>query len=455
MDKRPIDHGLKVDVSDRQIFSIALPITLAILVPQVNILVNSIFLGQLSPVALGNAGITAVFYLIFAVAGNGFNNSMQTIFSRFAGKDKPAAFGNILNQGLIITFLFSLCCILFTWLFAPFILSRFADPSQLPEEMEFLRVRIFGLPFLYFFQVLNAFIIASLNSRLLLLGSLAQALINIFFDYALIFGHFGMPAMGFLGAAWASVISEAGAAAVVLVVLVFSGLRRKYGLLGRLRFDKVLSAEIAGISAPLVLQYVISVAFWLLFFLMIESYGTIAKGISNTMRSVIGLTGIFCWSLCGSANVMVSNLIGQDRHEEVMPIVVRIAIWSGAICSFLLLLLNIFPAQFFQLFSDDKEFVSAGIPVLRVVSVGMILMSTANIWLNAITGTGKTRMNLIIELAGVITYILYSWYLMKWNKASLAMAWTNELLYWGIILVSSYLYMKSGKWKQGETIHTE
>ena len=72
----PVSKDLKVDVSNRQILSIALPITLAILIPQLNMLTNSIFLGHLSVEALGSAGITVVYYLICAVAGHGLNNAI-------------------------------------------------------------------------------------------------------------------------------------------------------------------------------------------------------------------------------------------------------------------------------------------------------------------------------------------------------------------------------------------
>jgi len=70
MESTAISRDLKVQVTNKQILSIALPITLAILIPQINMLTNSIFLGALSTEALGNAGITGVFYLTFAVAGN-------------------------------------------------------------------------------------------------------------------------------------------------------------------------------------------------------------------------------------------------------------------------------------------------------------------------------------------------------------------------------------------------
>ncbi len=140
---------LKVDVNNRQILSIALPITLAILIPQINMLTNSIFLGQLSTEALGNAGITGVFYLIFAVAGHGLNNALQTVFSKSAGGGKPELFKIILAQGIRISLQFSLICILFTWLIAPFIMRAVADPAAYPQEMSFLKIRIMGPSIFY------------------------------------------------------------------------------------------------------------------------------------------------------------------------------------------------------------------------------------------------------------------------------------------------------------------
>lgn len=103
MESYPSNNDLKVKVDSRQILSIAMPITLAILVPQLNLLVNSIFLGHLSNQALGNAGITGVFYLIFAVAGHGLNSSMQSVFSGYAGSGKPEAFKTVLSQGIRIS----------------------------------------------------------------------------------------------------------------------------------------------------------------------------------------------------------------------------------------------------------------------------------------------------------------------------------------------------------------
>ena len=192
MDSTAITKDLKVKVTNKQILSIALPITLAILIPQINMLTNSIFLGDLSTEALGNAGITGVFYLIFAVAGNGLNNSMQAVLSRHAGSNNHQALKIILSQGIRISLKFAVAGILITWFIAPLILEPIADARTYTLQINFLKIRIFGLPFLFLFQMFNAFLVATLNSRYLMIAFAFEASINIIFDFLLRFSCHGL-----------------------------------------------------------------------------------------------------------------------------------------------------------------------------------------------------------------------------------------------------------------------
>jgi multidrug resistance protein, MATE family len=448
MESIAINDDLKVKVTNKQILSIALPITLAILIPQINMLTNSIFLGDLSTEALGNAGITGVFYLIFAVAGHGLNNAMQSVFSNHAGSGNTGAFKTILAQGIRISLQFALTGILITWFIAPFILKPVAAANAYPQEISFLRIRILGLPFLYLFQTGNAFLVASLNSRFLMIGFICEAAVNIILDYLLIKGRFGFPAMGFNGAAVASVIAEAVGFLVVLLVLFKTGLKKKYSLLQNLTYNKTLSKAIIKVSSPLVIQYVISVTTWLIFFFLIEARGNeLDKAISNVMRNVFGLAGVFVWAFASTSNVVVSNLMGQKKEDKVIEAITKIMLWSIGLCIVMMILLNVFPEIFFNLFGKDAAFVNAGIPVARVVSLGMLCMSVANIWLNGVTGTGKTKMNLLIEIVAITVYLIYTWVFMKVHYISLSIAWSNEIVYWSTIFIMAFAFLKSGKWK--------
>ncbi|MBU3714165.1 MAG: hypothetical protein FGM46_04375, partial [Ferruginibacter sp.] len=197
----------------------------------------------------------------------------------------------------------------------------------------------------------------------------------------------------------------------------------------------------------LVLQFMVSLTTWLIFFLLIESKGTMAKAISNIMRNVFGLAGIFIWAFSGTSNTMVANLIGQGKENMVIPLLKKISFWSAGLCLILVSVLNMYPHFFFNLFAQNENFIESGIPVIRVVSLGMILMSLANIWLNGVTGTGKTKFNLAIEIISVLIYLGYTFYFMKYNYISLEIAWSNECVYWSVILLASFLYIRSGKWK--------
>ncbi|MFM7711137.1 MAG: MATE family efflux transporter [Ferruginibacter sp.] len=441
------DPNLRVEATHHQILAIALPISMAILIPQLNMLVNNIFLGNLNAAALANAGLTAVYYLIFAVAGNGLQQASQALFSKNAGAGTTDQFSVLLSQSIRLGLVLSVFFLLMTWFGTPILLNSVATTENAAIQSTFLRIRIFGLPFLYLFQIGNAFLIATLNSRWLIVGFSIQAIANIVLDYALIFGHFGLPACGFLGAAWASVLSECIGMITVWLVIQCTGLRKRYRLLESFQYHQKQFLDLLKISAPLIFQFIISLATWFVFFLLIEERGTQAKAISNTMRNVFGIAGIFVWAFAGTSNNMIANLIGQERHQDVLPVLKRISLWSFCLCLLLVLLLNGMPEAFFALFGQNDVFTTEGVPVIRIVSVGMLLMSIAVVWLNGVTGTGKTNINLLIEVLAIGIYLLYTLYFMKYHYVSLAMAWSNELVYWLVILIPAWLFMRWGNWQ--------
>jgi Na+-driven multidrug efflux pump len=82
----------------------------------------------------------------------------------------------------------------------------------------------------------------------------------------------------------------------------------------------------------------------------------------------------------------------------------------------------------------------------------MIFMSVSNVWLNAVTGTGKTKISLGIEIITISLYLIYTLYFMKYNYISLAMAWSNEFVYWTSILFLTSGYMFSKRWQKNTNI---
>ncbi|WP_276502263.1 MATE family efflux transporter [Terrimonas pollutisoli] len=439
---------LQVEISNKQILKIALPIAIAMLVPQVNFVANTVFLSGLGETELGAAGITGVYYLVFALVGNGLNSGLQALIARRAGENRPHEIGKMFSQSIWIALLFAAAGIFITYLIAPAFLSTALASNRVQHEaIGFIKIRIWGLPFLYLFQMGNAMLVGTNNSRYMKYGFFIEAVINIFLDYSLIYGHFGMPNLGFNGAAVASIIAEASGLLIVYLIIFYKKFHQRFLLFGHLKFDSKISGLIFRQSSPLVMQYVLSVSAWLLFYILIEHYGERPLAISNTMRNIFAVFGIFVWSFASTSNAMVSNIIGQGKKDQVLFLIRKIARLSFIFTASLCLVINLFPGTFLLLYGRDEGFIQEAIPVIRIVSVGLLFMCISTVWLNGVTGTGNTKINLGIEIVAILLYSIYVYFVLQVWKLSLVWAWASEMLYWTVLFSLSFIYLKSGKWR--------
>jgi len=445
-----MENILQVNVSYKQILKIALPISFAILVPQFNFIINNIFLGHLSEESLAIASITGVYYLIFAGIGYGLNNGLQALISRRAGENRPEEIGKVFQHGVFISFAIAATGILFTILVAPLILRTYLHSDVTYQKaISFLNIRIWGLPFLYLYQMRNAFLVGTNQSRYLVAGTIAEAISNVFFDYTLIFGQFGFPQLGFNGAAYASILSEMMGLFVIFLVIRGKGMNQRFSLWKNLEWNAKISKSILKISGPLVLQHAMSIASWFFFFLLVErNSNQTGMAVSNAIRNIFGFFGVFVWALSSATNSMVSNVIGQGKKDEVAPLINKIMKISVGISLVICLLLNLFPHSYLSIYGLDEAFIQAGIPVMRLIAFAMVLMSFANIWFNAVTGTGNSSVTFLIELSAIFVYCIYVYLALEIYQLSIFWGWMSEVLYWTILFVGSYWYIKSNRWRK-------
>jgi multidrug resistance protein, MATE family len=439
---------LRLGTGYRQILTLALPISLAMLVPQINFITNNIFLGRLGEQELASAGITGVYYLIFAVIGNGLNNGLQALIARKAGQNLPKEIGKLFFHGVWIALAFAGLGILVTYTIGPGVLRAAINDEKIANQViEFLLIRIWGLPFLYLYVMRNALLVGTNQTRFLVWGTLAEALTNIVLDYGLIYGNLGLPNLGFNGAAYASIIAEGTGLLVIYAVIHFKGIHKSFAFFEDIKWDGKISKTILITSSPLIVQYGISIMSWEYFYILIEHHGERALAISNTMRNIFGLFGIFSWAFASATNTLVSNVIGQGKQEEVLPLIRRVVRVSLSFSLLLFAFLTIWPEWFISFYGQSPEFIAEAIPVIRVVSLALLMMSFGTIWLNAVTGTGNTSVNLMIELVTIVIYCIYVYVMLEYLRMPITWGWASEWVYWLSMFTMAFFYMRSGKWK--------
>jgi len=440
--------SLQVNISSKQILTISVPIALAILVPQFNFIINNIFLGALSKQALAIGGITGVYYLIFGVMGQGLNNGLQALISRRAGENRVDEIGILFSQGVFISLFLSVIGISFTYFVAPALFHTLLhDTERANTIIEFLKIRIWGVPFLFIYQMRNALLVGTNQSKFLIIGTATEALFNIFFDYSLIFGHFGMPAMGLNGAAYASIIAEIMGLVVIYLVIHYQKIGARFELFKKFELKLDYIKLILVQSSPLMMQYMISIISWEFFYILIEHRGEQSLAVSNAMRNIFGFFGCFTWAFAATTTTMVSNIIGQNLQDKVLELIYKIMIWSFGIAVAVALLINVFAAEFLSIYGQGDGFLTEGIPVLRIVSIALLLMSVSTIWLSAVTGTGQSKVTLLIEFAAIIIYIIYNYLVLEYYQLPITYGWFSEVIYWISLLTPSFFYIRTMRWK--------
>ena len=129
-----------------------------------------------------------------------------------------------------------------------------------------------------------------------------------------------------------------------------------------------------------------------------------------------------------------------------MPTIKKIAVLLLIVDGFYCLILNIFPEAILGLFTFDQSLISDAIPTLRVISFSLTFFSLAFLSFRGLAGAGLTRLCMRIEIFTVIVYLCVAFALVVWFNASTAVVWCTEFVYFGLLGIISFYFLKQGKY---------
>ena len=432
----------------RSIWRISGPIIIGLIAQNLMVVIDTAFLGRLGEVTLGAAAIGGIFYLCLVMLGSGFSIGSQIIIGRRNGSQNLKQIGPVFDH--TVYFMIGLASFLFLVLTfaAPSFLEWFLkSDAVLEESLIFLKHRRFGFLFGFLVLAFNAFYIGTTRTNILIASTVLMASLNIFLDYSLIFGNFGMPKMGIAGAAMATNIAEV---ITFLFLLGWAWKDKSVSTYWLFRFPKpnwLQYRPLLKIAVPVMFQYFFSFSAWFVFFMVIEQIGETALAASNITRSFYMLLMIPVWGLSSATNSLVSNLIGQGKSDEVIPLIRKVLLIGTGI-SLVVVQVNIFlPEQIAGFFTEESHLIEATVPLLRVISLALIAFSFGMIIFSGLSGTGKTFVALMIEIAAISFYLGTAFFMAIVLNASAPVVWFVEVVYFSLLGLFSLLYLRTNKWK--------
>lgn len=437
--------------SNKNIFKVTYPIFLTLLAQNIINVTNTAFLGRVGEVELGASAIGGVFYFAIYMIGFGFSQGAQILIGRRNGEKNYKQIGPIFNNSLIFNFLISAVIFGLSVKGVPHIMKLLVSSEHVYKaSIEYMDWRIYGFFFSFLNVIFRSLYVGITQTRILTTSAILMAITNIIFDYALIFGHFGFPALGITGAGISSVIAEAVTLVYLMWHTVYKTDMKKYGLFIFNKFELKTIMNILNLSIFIMFQYFISISTWFMFFIFIERMGELPLAVSNIGRSTYILLMIPGSALSTTVNTLVSNLIGAGRKEEVMPFTRKIIGIAFVIVVPMIILTLVVPQLIARIYTDDAVLIAACIPVLRVISVAIVFCAVSNIIFSTVSGTGNTRTAFFIEFLTLFFYLSYVYYTSIIHPSPTAVVWMSEFVYWIIIGGLGYLYLIKGNWRKKE-----
>ncbi len=440
----------KTDIKYSRIWQIAYPIILGSIAQNLINFTDTAFLGRVGEIALGAGALGGLFYLAVIMLGLGFSTGAQIIIARRHGENKLKEIGPVIDQSIY----FMVPVAIFTYILLRYLsigILEFAVQSEaiFSETTEYMKIRSVGIFFAMGNMVFRAFYVGLAKTKVITYTTIVLAVVNILLDYILIFGNMGAPQMGVAGAALASVIAEASALVYFIGYTFFTINFSEYNLFRFCKPQLKRLKAILKVAIPIMMQQFISLSVWFVFFLFIEKIGEMALAVSNIIRSVYVILMIPVWGFATATNTLISYIIGLNRHDQVMPLIYKIAVlcFTGVFCIAGIGIL--FPELIMSVYTNDAELIALGKPVLYIIGVGALFLGVGFIFFNGISGTGKTNVSLTLEIIVLSIYLLYTYVIINYFNADVRMAWTSEMVYGTLLSIVSYLYLKSGKWKSG------
>jgi putative MATE family efflux protein len=392
-------------------------------------IVDTLLVAGLGAMAIAGVGsaLQVLFFLISALSALAVGSSVLVAQAVGAGDTQRAS--RLARQSLLWSGIMSIPLAIGGLLFTVPIVGLFGlEPAVAQITVDYLHVTMGTVVVLVALFIGGGVLRGAGDSRTPMVVTAIANVVNVFLAYGMIYGHFGLPALGPVGSAWATFLARALALALLLGVLWRGrngvSIGGRGGWLPNLR----VARDVLRIGVPAALeQILVSSAFFVLT-ILVAHLGTAtlaAQRISMNALSLSFLPGI---GFGIAATALVGQSVGARRIQEGAAATRVATTWALIWMSVMGLAVLIFAEPIMRLFSDDAAVITAGAVGLQVVALAQPFWAVMFVQSGGLRGTGNTRWPLVVGGGGIWLSVVVSYVLLETVGGGLISVWAGFLI---------------------------
>lgn len=433
----------------KTMFILALPITVQSFITSSLNLVDTMMVGSLQETAISAVGLANKYMFIFTLCIMGINAGANVFMSQLWGKRDikgiKTFLGVDITVGLIAAMLFGLLAF-----FGPHIIMNImsGDPEVITIGENYLRIVAVSCIFMSITQAYSTALRSTEQTKLPMYGSLLGVGLNIVLNWALIFGELGMPALGVVGAALATMLARL-IEMIFVVGMVYITKNRVAAHIKEMFNYKMdtLCAYFKTSWSVIVNELIFSVGSAA----SSVAYAKISTNASATMQisgTIIDMFFIFLTGVGTASAIMIGNKIGakeEDRAKEYASHVAKMTPFIGISLGIGLWLLAPIVPTWFKI---QPETYQDTVTVLRIMALFMPLRSFNGIMIIGVfRGGADTMYSMIVQAGTILCYSVPLAFIgavaLKWPVYLVFLLVCTEEI---IKIPFEFWRLKSGKW---------
>lgn len=356
-------------------------------------LADSVMMGAYSETALSGVGICNNIQFFLNMAASGISSGMAVIASQYWGKKDTEPIHKVSSVAIWLGIIFTAVIFAFAAISPETLIRLFTDKEAVIEQ-SVLYLDIIKHTYLMF--TLSTIILSILRSvetvKIGFYVSLSSFAINIFLNYALIYGKFGVPEMGIRGAALATLASRLIEFVVTVAYLLFIDKKLKMKIKDLFVTDRQMIKDYFKIGLPLMIS---SVSWGVAMSIQGAIIGRLiesAIAANSIATTIFQVATVICYASSNVACVLIGKTIGENKPMDIIKKRSKnmqlIFLAIGVISSGILLLTKNLIIDFYDASPETIDITNQFIWVLSVTIIGTAYEAPA--LCGIVSGGGET-----------------------------------------------------------------
>ncbi len=446
----------------REVLVVAIPLILSTASWSVQHFVDRMFLAWYSPETIAAAMPAGMLNFTMVSIFMGTAGYVSTFVAQYFGAKRFHRIGPALWQGVYMSLIGGIL-ILFAIPFAGPVFRLVGHSPQIQHyEVAYFRILCLGGFFYIASFALSGFFSGRGKTWPVMWVNTLTTAVNLVLDYALVFGRWGFPELGIMGAGIATVAAGAFSFFLFLAILASGNTNRTYHTLKGWRFDRELFVRLLRYGFPSGVQFFLEIAGFTGFVLVVGRLGTASLAATNIAFNINTLAFMPMIGFGIAISVLVGQYLGADKVELAQS-----ATYSGfhltlaymfAIAAAYVLVPDLFVAPFAHNADPQSfgEIYRYALILLRFVAVYSLFDAMNIIFCSAIKGAGDTRYVMFVTvLLSVFVLIVPVYLVIEVLEFGLMFAWVLATAYVSLLGVIFYFRFLGGKWKSMRVIEQE